>query len=437
MTTSLSTPALIKACHIHKLPIELLATIFHEHSFQDWEAPFIDSRVCRRWRETTHLYPELWSRIAISQKYRRPLSRIKASLSRSRENPLFIHFRRPHLTHGEGNSIRDTLFSDEATSRMRELCYEGYLMTLPVDGVWRNLRALHLKPWGYGNTNTNVPFDREHFPSLEELILNGEMPLPINLGVLPPLRYLSLMGVHGSVRELLSGSSDTLVELVVHHCRQPPPSSATIHLPKLRYLAVFDGITYVAEPFTLRSRLVAPNLSVIHEQQDHRVPFNLHFNSASVVEYACQAEFFCLDENVFAERLKLERLALMGPLNGLKKIFRIMASSPHHLSHLSTVELRTQDGSPITDSRWLELRDLLKGTPLHATLKLQPMPRVSSVLWTFFGIFSSILCPILFEDLRRIRLESSPIAPSHVWHMWSPGRIEVIEVCSSYVSQEW
>ena len=416
MTTSLSTPAHIKACHIHKLPIELLATIFNKHSLQDWEAPFIDSRVCRRWRETTLLYPRLWSRIIISRNNKRPLSRIKVSLSRSRENPLFINFKHPQLTHEERIIISGMLFSDGTASRMQVLCYEGYLTALPIGGVWLNLRALHLKAWGYGHTN--IPFDRQHFPSLEELILNGEMPLPINLGVLPPLRYLLLSCVQDSAWRLVSGCADTLVELVVHNC-QRLPFSMTIDLPKLRYLAVFDSLSHFSGHFNLRSRLAAPSLSVIHEQLNYLAPFNLCLNFPSVVEYACRSEFLCLDENVFGERLVLERMSLMGPLNGLKDIFRIMASSPNHLSRLSAVELRTQDANPITDSQWLELRDLLIGTPLYTTLKLQPMPRVSSVLFPFFGISPPLCFPTLSKDLHRFRLEGPSMASIHVWSLRS------------------
>ena len=390
MSTSQSTPALIKACHIHKLPIELLATIFNEHSLQDWQAPFIDSSVCHRWRETTLIYPKLWSRIIISRNDKGPLSRIKVSLSKSRESPLVIHFKHPLLMHAEGIFITNMLFSDETTSRIQVLCDEGTLTAIPAGGVWRSLRALHLNAWGYGNAD--IPFDRQHFPSLEELILNGEMPLPMNLEVLPPLRYLLVSETQKTGWELLSGCSDTLVELIVHDCQQPP-FSATINLPKLRYLAVFDSLSIFADPFSVRWGLAAPNLSILHEQLGWSAPFNLRFNFPSLVEYACRVEFSSKDENVFAERLVLERMALMGPLTRLKNIFRLIASSPHHLPHLSAVELATPDGNPITDSQWLELRDLLRGTPLYTTLKLQLMPRVSSVLRPLRGIFLPFCFP--------------------------------------------
>ena len=376
--------AQIKDCHIHKLPIELLAAIFDAHGVQDWRAPFIDSSVCRRWRETTFLYPKLWSHITVPRCNRKPSSSLKASLSRSRENLLFITFKYPHIIHTEETLIITMLFSDEIAARTRVLCYEGYLNTLPTNRVWRNLRALHLKSWC--SKDAVLPLDRQHFPFLEELVLNGVSRLP-SLGVVPPLRYLLLSGVQGtSWLLLLSRCSNTLVELIVHNC-VPSPHPSTIHLPKLRYLGIFDSFSFHSTLSSLHSHLIAPNLSVIHEQPNYVPSFNLRLNFPSLVEYARGTDFLSLDENAFAEGLVLERMALMCPLDGIKDIFRIMARSPHHLSHLDTIELLTPDQSPITDSQWLELLELLAGTPLYTSLKLKPMPRISSVLRPFFGIF--------------------------------------------------
>lgn len=394
MPTFQSTSAQTKACHIHKLPVELLAAIFDEHSVQDWQAPFINSRVCRRWRETTLLHPKLWSRIEILRHNKRPSSSIKTSLSRSREKPLFINFKHPHITYTERYTINHMLFSDEVAPRIWVLCYEGYLNNLlPINRVWRNLRALHLKVWNV--QNRGLPLDRQHFPSLEELILTGIMCLP-RLGVVPPLRYILLSGVQdASYLPLLSLCSDTLVELILHNTL-PPPFSSTIHLPKLQYLGVFDKFHLDSGSSSFRSHLVAPNLSVIHEKLSYRASFNLRLNFPSLVEYACRAELLSLDENVFAERLVLERMALMGPFDGLKNIFRLMEISSHHLSHLSAIELLTPGETPITDSQWLELLDLLTGTPLFTTLKLKPIPRVSSGLRPFFGIFFPFYFPQSF-----------------------------------------
>ena len=387
------TSAQTQACHIHKLPIELLAAIFDEHGVQDWQAPFIDSSVCRRWRETTLLYPKLWSHITVPRHNKKPSSSIKTSLRRSRKNPLFITFKHPQITDTEGDRIVNMLFSDEIAARIWVLCYEGYLDTLPTTRVWRSLRALHLKSWC--SKNAVFPLDRQHLPFLEELVLNGVSRLP-DLGVVPPLRYLLLSGVQGtSWLLLLSRCSNTLVELIVQNC-QPPPYPSTIHLPNLRYLGIFDSFSFHSRLSSLRSHLTAPNLSIIHEQPNYSASFNLRLGFPSVVEYACGTEFLSLDENVFSEGLVLERMALMGPLDGMKDIFRIMAIFPHHLSHLDTIELLTPDKNPITDSQWLELLDLLAGTPLYTTLKLKPMPRISSVLRPFFGIFLPFVFPVFF-----------------------------------------
>jgi hypothetical protein len=412
MPTFQSTSAQTKACHVHKLPIELLAAIFDEHSVQDWQAPFIDSSVCRRWRETTLLYPKLWSCITIPRHNKRPSLSIKTSLSRSRKNPLFINFKHPQITLKERYLIDYMLFSDEVASRIRVLCYEGYLNSLSTNCVWRNLRALHLKGWCFGNAS--FAFDRQHFPSLDELILHGVLRLP-NLGVVPQLRYLLLSGVQDSSWVfLLSQCSDTLVEFVVHNSL-PPPFSSTIHLPKLRYLGVFDSFSFHSGLSSFRSRLAAPNLSIIHEQPNYSASFDLRLNFPSLVEYACRAELLSLDENVFAEKLVLERLALMGPLDRLKDIFHLMAIFPDHLSHLSAIELLTPDKNPITDSQWLELLDLLTGTPLSTTLKRKPMPRISSVLRPFFGTFLRFYFPhIPSENPHRFRLEGSSMVSRHM-----------------------
>jgi hypothetical protein len=394
MPTVQSISPQTKACHIHKLPIELLAAIFDEHSVHDWQAPFIDFSVCRRWRETTLLYPKLWSHITIPRHCnKKPSSNIKASLSRSRETPLFITFKHPQITYKERYLIDHMLFSKEVASRIRVFCYEGYLKALPTNCIWRTLRALHLKAWCSGTAV--LPFDRQHFPSLEELILNGISRLP-TLGVVPTLRYLLLSGVQDpSWLLLLLLCSDTLVELIVHNCL-PPHFSSTIHLPNLRYLGVFDSFSFNSDLSSFRSHLAAPNLSIIHEQPNYRASFNLRLNFPSVVEYACRLDLLPLDENVFEETLGLQRMALMCPLDGLENIFRLMATSAHHLSHLSAIELFTPDGILITDSQWLELLELLTGTPLSTTLRLKPMPRVSSVLRPFFGIFLPSFPPHIF-----------------------------------------
>lgn len=411
MPTFRSTSAQTKTCHIHKLPVELLAAIFDEHGLQDWQAPLIDSSVCRRWRETALLYPKLWSHITVPRHNKNPSSSIKVFLSRSRENLLFINFKHPPITYKERHLIDHMLFSDEVASRIRVLCYEGYPHALPTDRVWRNLRALHLKAWCSGMEI--LPFDRQHFPSLEELILNGVSRLP-TLGVVPPLRYLLLSGVQDpSWLLLLSRCSGTLVELVVHNSL-PPPFSSTVHLPNLRYLGIFDSLAFYSGLAYFGSYLAAPNLTIIHEQTNDRVPFNLRLNHLSVVEYACRAEILSLDENVFAETLVLQRMALMGPFDGLKNIFRLMATSTHHLSHLSDIELLTPEENPITESQWLELLELLTGTPFYSTLKLKPMPRVSSVLRPFFGIFLPFFLTTLNENSCRFRLEGSSMVTRHV-----------------------
>lgn len=391
MPTFRFTSAQTKTCHIHKLPIELLAAIFDEHGVQDWRAPLIDSSVCRRWRETALLYPKLWSHITVPR--HNPSSSIKVFLSKSRKNPLFINFKHPSITYKERHLIDHTLFSHDVASRIRVLCYEAYPHALPTDRVWRNLRALHLTSWCSGNAI--LPFDRQHFPSLEELILNNVLRLP-TLGVVPPLHYLLLSGVQDpSWLLLLLRCSGTLVELIVHNSL-PPPFFSTIHLPNLRYLGIFDSFSFHSGLASFRSHLAAPNLSIIHEQPNYNASFNLRLNFPSIVEYACGAELLSLDENVFAETLVLQRMALMGPFDVLKNIFRLMATSAHHLSHLSEIELLTPDENPITESQWLELLELLTGTPFSTTLKLKPMPKVSSVLRPFFGIFLPFILPYSF-----------------------------------------
>ena len=48
------------------LPNEILATVFEEHELE-WNAPAVDGRVCRLWRELVLITPRAWSYLHISR----------------------------------------------------------------------------------------------------------------------------------------------------------------------------------------------------------------------------------------------------------------------------------------------------------------------------------------------------------------------------------
>ena len=78
------------------LPTELLEIIFGEHAKLEWEAPTIDGRVCRLWRQIVLNTPRAWARLEIRNDSVPSMDEVRLRLHRSSTALLHIDIRTGH-----------------------------------------------------------------------------------------------------------------------------------------------------------------------------------------------------------------------------------------------------------------------------------------------------------------------------------------------------
>ena len=374
LPASSSTPSRVistEECYINRLPVELLAAILEEHSVQEEWAPLIASQVCRRWRETTQLWPRVWSYITVRSINERLITftnRVKTFLERSRDSPLHIEY---FSWVAKPSTV---IFQLPTIIRIQNLILEGPL----PDAVWMengmpNLRSLELRQCDWRRTMFQL--GAEKFPLLDEFVARGMWSIPsMVMGSPALLRTLSFSYIrHMEWVNILSECRETLVEVLLHRCGLPPPTQ--IHLPKLRFLALSNMLDF-------RSDIVAPGLTTFHERHDRLDSLKLPFNFSSITEYACQGGFPSVDDEPFSEGrvlANLERLALWGTWRGIRGVMWKLVSYPKAVPKLSAIELAAEDGDDLDDVQWAELENLFANTPLSSTLKRRTDSRASYV----------------------------------------------------------
>ena len=362
----------IGECYINRLPVELLAAILEEHSVQEPWAPFVDSQVCRRWHETTQIWPKVWSYITVHSinEPQISLNRVKTVLERSRDSPLHVDLEYPRWVADGGPTT--VLFQRPTITRIQHLILKGP----PPDAIRKvdgmpNLRSLELKQCDWGRNMFQL--GAESFPFLDEFVARGMWSLPsVVVGSPALLRTLSLSYIRGMEwAKILSECRETLVEVLLDRCELPLPTQT--HLPNLRFLAISNMLDF-------RNDIVAPNLTTFHERSDYLDSLKLPFTFSSITEYACQGSYPSEDDESSVEgRIlpNLERLALQGTWKGIKEVMWKLVSYPQAVPKLSAIELAAEDGGDLTDSQWAEFEKLFANTPLASTLKRRTDSRAS------------------------------------------------------------
>ena len=353
-------------CYINRLPIELLAAIFEEHSVLELRAPFIDSQVCSRWHETTQHWPRVWSYITMRSptEHGVPISQFKAILERSGDTPLHVNLEYLHSAILLGISSM-MLFQRPVITRIQTLLLKGRLPgDLRVMEGMPNLRILQLMKCYWGGP-VEFLLGTKNFPLLDELVVHCVELLPhAALGSPVLLRTISFYGVaHMEWVNILLECRQTLVEVFLGHCRLPPP--AQIHLPNLKFLALSNMLNF-------RNHIVAPGLLTFHEQLEHLAPLTLPFTFSSITEYACRVHSpFAGDETLLAEGVfpNLERFVLWDRWSGIRDVLWELVTHPHAVPKLNAIELVTESGLDLSDNQWAELERLVVHTPLSSALK--------------------------------------------------------------------
>ena len=387
----LSKDSSIGECYINRLPIELLAAIFEEHSVLDLRAPFIDSQVCSRWHETIQHWPRVWSYITMrsTTEHGVPINQFKAILERSGDTPLHVNLEYPlSAIPLRVNSMM--LFQRPAITRIQTLLLKGWLPDdIRVMEGMPNLRTLQLINVYWGGT-IEFLFGTKSFPLLDELVVHRTELLPrVALGSPILLRTISFYYIdHTEWVKILAACRETLVEVFLWRCRLPPP--AQIHLPNLKFLALSHMLNF-------RNDIVAPGLVIFHERLEHLehlVPLKFPFTFSSITEYVCRVSSpFVGDETLLAEGIfpNLERFVLWGTWLRIREVLWELVSHPNAVPKLNTIELVTENGQDLSDNQWAELEKLVVHTPLSSALKrgTDSMPSYAHLRFPWYVVHRS------------------------------------------------
>ena len=371
-----SKKAPTRECYINRLPVELLAAILEEHSVLELWAPFIDSRVCRRWHEATHLWPRTWSYITmrLTAEHNIPLNRFKAFLERSCHSPLHVNLENPRSPRREPSIM--LLFQRPVITRIQTLFLGGSVskeMSQMMEGM-PNLRTLQFGDCDR-TVSTKFLLSAKSFPLLNELVAHGTLRLPGVARSAPVLlRTISFSFLPRTEwAKILLECRETLVEVFLCSCTPPPP--VQIHLPNLKFLA----LSYMGD---FRNNIIAPGLLTFHERLVYFDPLKPPFTFSSIIEYACQGICPSVgDQPHWGEQVlpELERLVLWGPYEGISKVLWKLVSHPHPVPKLNTIELAQKNGQDLGHIQLAELEKLFVHTPLSSILERRTGSRASYV----------------------------------------------------------
>ncbi len=298
------------------LPTEILEMIFEEHAILEWEAPTIDGRVCRLWRQIVLNTPRAWAHIEIRNDSVLSMGQVRLRLHRSSTAPLHINARK--AGRDACQKLYD-LFSDHhtriASLQMRfgsPSFFEGRdfpCMRLLYVGCWYPAR------WG-------------SMPKLQSLRLCAPNWCMVPLSELPPLKMLALSGVKCTP---VLWHSQSLTKLMLLSVSLVHAISSPLNFPSLTYLSLY-GVR------GLKPHVNAPRLVAYHED-GYMADESFNVSLPSLVEYGV---YNPNASNLDPTKLQLSfpnarRLAIRADGPVLLSFFISLANQPHLLPALQTI----------------------------------------------------------------------------------------------------
>ncbi len=313
---------------IHEiLPTEIMGVIFEEHAILEWEAPTIDGRVCRLWRQIILNAPRAWAHIEIPEGPMPSMGEVRLRLHRSGTAPLHIDTRA-----GRWSAYQELyeLLSDHHT-RIASL-RTGYGSQYGGQSFFEEdfpcMRLLDLAHW--------YPMRWASMPKLQSLrIGDRRLRMVVPLSELAPLKMLVLSGVKCTS---VLRHSQSLTKLMLSDVSLVEAISGPVIFPSLTYLSLFDVKG-------LKPHVNAPRLETYHEGGDI-VGESFDISLPSLVEYAvCHTPTSSLDPARWHQSFpNIKRLAIRADEPVILSSITSLANRPHLFPALQTISVGNIDG---------------------------------------------------------------------------------------------
>jgi hypothetical protein len=368
---------------IHKLlPSEIMGIIFEEHTKLEWNAPAIDGRVCRTWRQIILNTPRAWIYLEINDEEQPRLRDLREWLDRSGSAPLYIRV-------------------SKGTTADRPL-YQRPMDDL-LSGYHSRIASLRLP---YGDSSF---FERREFPCLRLLDINRWYPMgppsrPVQWDSMLALQSLRLAATQTETFPLQWSELPQLEALTLYSARltslpQCPRSLTTLMLDNVSVGGSisspidFPSLTYLSlyRVFGLKPYINTPCLVTYHEgwgEESFPSPI------PSLEEYGVCSPSRDVKEPSRWHRSfpNMLRLCIRGPPLFVIPVFRSLSDDPHSLPALQTISVGTLS-VPITEEEKAIIRALVRvrGDACHADVMLYFDTKRPFQIPIFFGGVSHCL----------------------------------------------
>jgi len=369
-----------------RLPREIMAIIFEEHTELEWCAPAIDGRVCHTWRQIVLDTPRAWIYLEIRDEDPPRIRGLREWLDRSGSVPLYIRVK-------EGTTFQE-FSSDDALykllrgyrTRIASLRFpKGDPLFFIIGEDFPCLRLLEVNRWASPQVpEWNVKWDS--MPELRSLRLTSlRLPLlPPSLFVWSGLTQLEALNLYFSTLTSLPPHFPSLTTLVLDEVSVTDAISNPMAFPSLTYLSL-RGVT------GLKPYINAPCFVTYHEGGNEE-----SFSSPvpSLVEYGVSCSFVD-DPNPASWHLyfpNMSRLSIRASPSILKSFFRSLSRDSHSLPALQTISVRVPSG-PFEKKEQEIIRDLVRvrGEACQTDIMLYFDMKLPFQMPLFFGEVSHYL----------------------------------------------
>ena len=345
------------------LPNDILTVIFEEHAKLEWNAPAVDGRVCRLWREIVLITPRAWSYLHISRCKRGQLSvaRLREWLDRSRATPLHIIIDKDFRFDAgvDKQTLYDLLGSCRA--RVASLRMGSCDASLFFQGqAFPCLALLDLESWD----QVAVP-STFTMPALRSLRVGRTGLFVFPLNDLPLLEVLALCDIFCPS---ISLHFPSLTTLMLDDVSFEDTLSGPVDFPQLTFLSLYD----VAG---LKCYINAPNLVTYHEGGFYSISESFSAPLPSLVEYG-------LFDPLSGSRAKtwhqyfpnVSRISIRAGPRTLVSLLDSLSDSP--LSGLQTISVGLRGGSAFGEDEKEFMGKALSKRILHLLLFEKPSRQI-------------------------------------------------------------